>query len=123
MLTNLSTYFRERHPTISWLKGAHRDFAKFPDEVQRVALAALTMAAEGGKADSAKPFKGVEGGVFEIALPFRGNAYRVVYAVQIGADVWVVDAFQKKSKIGIKTPRADVERIRERLKRLQEALR
>ena len=64
-------------------KGAHRDFAKFPDEVQRVALAALTMAAEGGKADSAKPLKGVEGGVFEIALPFRGNAYRVVDAAAV----------------------------------------
>ncbi|MFL5178149.1 MAG: type II toxin-antitoxin system RelE/ParE family toxin [Microvirga sp.] len=113
---------RDTRP-ISWLKGAHRDFGKFPTEVQRVALAALTMAAEGGKADSAKPFKGVDGGVFEVALPFRGNAYRVVYAVQIGADVWVVDAFQKKSKTGIKTPQADVERIRERLKRLQEALR
>jgi phage-related protein len=113
---------RDTRP-ISWLRGAHRDFAKFPAEVQRVALAALTMAAEGSKADSAKPFKGADGGVFEIALPFRGNAYRVVYAVQIGADVWVVHAFQKKSKTGIKTPQADVERIRERLKRLQEALR
>ena len=108
---------------ISWLKGAHRDFGKFPTEVQRVALAALTMAAEGGKADSAKLFKGADGGVFEIALPFRSNAYRVIYAVQIGADVWVVDAFQKKSRTGIKTPQADVERIRERLKRLREALR
>jgi len=43
--------------------------------------------------------------------------------VQIGAALWVIDAFQKKSKSGIKTPQMDVERIRERLKRLKEALR
>ena len=47
----------------------------------------------------------------------------MIYAVQIGADVRVVDAFQKKSRTGIKTPQADVERIRERLKWLREALR
>jgi phage-related protein len=108
---------------VSWLKGARRDFEEFPAEVRHEALAALTVAAEGGKADTAKPFKGVDGGVFEIALRYRGNAYRIIYAVQIGADVWVVDAFQKKSKTGIKTPQADVDRIRERLKRLKEALR
>ena len=81
------------------------------------------MAARGGKADTAKPFKGVEGGVFEIALKHRGNAYRVIYAVQLGDALWVIDAFQKKSKTGIKTPQVDVNRIRERVKRLKEALR
>jgi phage-related protein len=61
--------------------------------------------------------------VFEIALKHRGNAYRVLYAVQIGVALWVIDAFQKKSKTGgIKTPKADVDRIKERIKRLKEAL-
>jgi phage-related protein len=41
--------------------------------------------------------KGFGSGVFEIALPFRGNAFRLVYAVQLGDDLWVVHAFQKKS--------------------------
>ena len=45
------------------------------------------------------------------------------YAVQIGEDIWVIDAFQKKSKSGIKTPQMDVDRIKERLKRLKEMLR
>ena len=72
---------------------------------------------------AAKPFKGVEGGVFEIALRHRGDAFRVMYAVQLSPDVVVIDAFQKKSKTGIKTPREDVERIRERVRRLREALR
>jgi phage-related protein len=107
---------------ISWLKGAKRDFESFPAEVQIGAKAALTIAARGGKADTAKPFKGVEGGVFEIALRHRGNAYRVIYAVSVGADLWVVDAFQKKSKTGIKTPQVDVDRIRLRIKRLREQL-
>jgi phage-related protein/predicted XRE-type DNA-binding protein len=84
-------------------------------------LRLLTISAEGGKADIAKPFKGVDGGVFEIALKHRGNAYRTIYAVQIGNDLWVIDAFQKKSKSGIKTPQMDVDRIKERLKRLKEA--
>ncbi|WP_426436667.1 type II toxin-antitoxin system RelE/ParE family toxin [Bradyrhizobium genosp. P] len=86
-------------------------------------LTALTIAARGGKADTAKPFKGVDGGVFEIALRHRGDAFRAIYVVQIGDDVWVLDAFQRKSKSGIKTPQMDVDRIKERLKRLKEALR
>jgi phage-related protein len=86
-------------------------------------MGALTVAAEGEKADTAKPFKGVGGGVFEIALKHRGNAFRAIYAVHVDDDVWVIDAFQKKSKTGIKTPQMDVDRIKERIKRLKEALR
>jgi phage-related protein len=65
----------------------------------------------------------VSGGVFEIALKHRGNAFRAIYAVQIGDDIWVVDAFQKKSKSGIKTPQMDIDRIKERIRRLKKALR
>lgn len=108
---------------ISWLKGARKDFEAFPTEVQLDVRTALSLAARGGKADTAKPFKGVDGGVFEIALKHRGNAYRVIYAVQLGDALWVIDAFKKKSKTGIKTPQVDVDRIRERVKRLKEALR
>jgi len=60
--------------------------------------------------------------VFEIALPFRGNAYRLVYAVQLAQAVWVVHAFQKKSTQGIKTPARELQLVRERLKRLKETL-
>ena len=108
---------------ISWLKGARREFENFPADVRVRMQRALTVAAEGGKDDLSKPFKGVEGGVFEIALKHRGDAFRAIYAVQIGDDIWVVDAFQKKSKSGIKTPQMDVDRIKERMKRLKEALR
>jgi phage-related protein len=108
---------------ISWLKAAEKEFLTFPREVQLDMRTALTVAARGGKADTAKPFKGVDGGVFEIALKHRGDAFRAIYAVQIGAALWVVDAFQKKSKSGIKTPQMDVDRIKERIKRLKEKLR
>jgi len=107
---------------ISWIKAARRDFEEFPDDVQGEMLSALTIAAEGSKSDSAKPFKGVDGGVFAIAIKHRGDAFRVIYSVKIGADIWVIHAFQKKSKTGIKTPQIEVDLIRDRLKRLKEAL-
>ena len=107
---------------ISWLRAAKNAFEDFPAEVRLEAERALTVAAEGSKADKAQPFKGVEGGVFEIALKHRGDAYRVLYALQLGDAIWVVDAFQKKSKSGIKTPQMDVDRIKQRVKRLREAL-
>jgi phage-related protein len=83
---------------------------------------ATRIAAQGEKADSVKPMKGFSAGVYEIALPFRGDAYRAVYAIQIGKDIWVIHAFQKKSKSGIKTPKQDIDLIRNRIKRLKEQL-
>ncbi len=107
---------------VSWIKAARRDFEEFPEDVQGQMLSALTIASEGSKSDKAKPFKGLGGGVFEIALRHRGDAFRVLYAVNIGADIWVIHAFQKKSKAGIKTPKMEADLIRDRLKRLKEAL-
>jgi len=108
---------------ISWIKAALKEFEKFPEGTRSVCLAALTIAAEGAKSDIAKPMRGLGPGVFEIALPFRGDAFRVVYAVQPGDEIWVVNAFQKKSTQGIKTPQHEIELIKDRLKRLREMLR
>ena len=113
---------RDSRP-ISWMRAARKDFEEVPEDVQDDMREALTIAAEGGKSDKAKPFKGVDGGVFEIALKHRGDAYRALYAVKIDDDIWVIHAFQKKSKSGIKTPQMEVDLIRDRLKRLKEALR
>jgi phage-related protein len=107
---------------ISWIKAARKAFEAFPPAVQVDALRALTIAAEGEKADTAKPLQGLGAGVMEIALRHRGDAWRVVYAVQFGDDLWVIHAFQKKSKSGIATPAHEIELVRERLKRLQEML-
>ena len=66
--------------------------------------------------------KGMGSGVFEIALPLRGDSFRVIYAVQIAEEIWVVHAFKKKSTQGIKRSRQDVDLIKDRLKRLKEIL-
>ena len=74
-------------------------------------------------ADIAKPMHGFGSGVFEIALAFRGDAFRVVYGVQLADEIWVVHAFQKKSTRGIGTPKREIDLVRDRLKRLKEMLR
>lgn len=112
---------RDARP-ISWIKAARKEFEAFPEDVQSDMFDALTIAAVGGKSDKAKTFKGVDGGVFEIALRYRGDAFRALYAVKIDTDIWVIHAFQKKSKAGIKTPRMEIDLVRERLKRLKEVL-
>src|ERR1017187_9480535 len=108
---------------VSWIRAALRDFEAFADGAQGICLAALTIAAEGGKADIAKPLKGLGSGVFEIALPFRGDAFRMIYGVQIADEIWVVHAFQKKSVRGVETPQREIDVVRQRPKRLKEALR
>ena len=107
---------------ISWLKAARKGFEKLPHPVQLRCRLALAVAAEGGKANIAKPLKGLGSGVFEIALPFRGDAFRVVYAVQFAEELWVVHAFQKKSTRGIETPKHEMDLISSRLNRLREML-
>jgi phage-related protein len=105
---------------VSWIKAALKEFQTFPEGAQSRGLTALTIAAAGGKADIATPLHGMGSGVFEIVLPFRGDAFRVVYAVQLVEDIWVVHAFQKKSTQGIKTPTREVDLIKDHLKRLKE---
>lgn len=108
---------------VSWIRAALREFETFPEGARSICLAALTIAAEGGKADIAKPMHGMGSGVFEIALPYRGDAFRVVYAVQLAQEIWVVHSFQKKSTQGAKMPKREVDLIKDRLKRLKEMLR
>jgi phage-related protein len=92
---------------VSWLRAALKEFETFPEKARSICLAALTIAAEGGKADIAKPH-GLGSGVLEIALPLKGDAFRVVYAVQLADELWVLHAFQKKSTQGIKTPQREI---------------
>jgi phage-related protein len=105
---------------IVWLKAVRRDFEDFPEKARDRLLDALTVAAEGGMPSIAKPLRGFGSGVLELALAFRGDAFRVVYAVQLGADVWVIHAFQKKSKTGIRTPKQEIDLIEARLRRVKE---
>lgn len=113
---------RDTRP-ISWIKAARKAFDGFPERPQIAIMRALTVAAEGRKADIAKPLKGFGSGIFEVALRHRSDAYRAVYALRLEERVWVLHAFQKKAKQGIKTPKKDIDLIGVRLKRLKKELR
>ena len=67
--------------------------------------------------------KGFGPGVYEIALAYRSDAYRTIYAVKLGEDIWVVHAFQKKSTKGTKTPKREIDLIRSRIGQLKRQLR
>jgi len=112
---------RDTRP-IAWIRAAQKDFEKFPQSARDRINNALTIAAEGRMADIAKPMKGIGAGVMEIAIRHQTNAYRAVYVIELAGSLWVVHAFQKKSKSGIKTPKQDVDLIKERLKRLRKEL-
>jgi phage-related protein len=93
------------------LKEEHPDFSKgctkaIGDELQLIQF--------GWMPKGAKPFKGIGTGVLEIALRYASDAYRVVLAVQTGQRIYVLHAFQKKSKRGIETPKRDVDLIKRR---------
>jgi phage-related protein len=105
---------------ISWIRAALKEFTAFPQAVQEQTKFALEIAAAGQVAGIAKPMKGLDAGVYEIAVPYRRDAFRAVYAVKLGDDLWVVHVFQKKSTQGIKTPKKEIDLIRERLRRLKE---
>lgn len=79
---------------------------------------ALWVAQQGGKPAQAKPLKGVVSGagVLELVERYDGDTYRVVYTVRFKDALYVLHSFQKKSKRGIKTPKHEIDVIRERLK-------
>jgi phage-related protein len=78
---------------------------------------ALRTAQKGGRHPDAKPLKGFKGaGVLEIVSDFDGNTFRAVYTVKIKGVIYVLHAFQKKSKKGISTPKTEIEKIKRRLK-------
>jgi phage-related protein len=95
---------------------SRKDLKEFPALVQLHLGAALGVAQFGGKHQDAKPWKGDGPGVMEIVEDHRGDTFRAVYTVRFADAIYVLHAFQKKSKSGIKTPRADQELIASRLK-------
>jgi phage-related protein len=108
LLSNVTTFRHAQDPADLMDQGSTEGIRSFPS------------GCEGEKADTAKPLQGLGSGVMEVALRHRGDAWRIVYAVQIGTDLWVIHAFKKKSKSGIATPAQEIDLVRERLKRLKE---
>lgn len=106
---------------VRWIGSSREDLKAFPREAQRSVGAALWAAQTGGKAPYVKPLKGFRGaGVLEIVEDFDGDAYRAVYTVRFAGAVYVLHAFQKKSRYGIATPKNEIEKIEQRLKRAKE---
>jgi phage-related protein len=105
----------ERRP-LFWEGSSKRDFKQFPAPVQKDMGVALFVVQLGGTPPSAKPWKGLGPGVYELIGDHRGDTYRAVYTVRIAESIHVLHAFQKKSKSGIKTPKTDVDLIEQRLK-------
>ena len=105
---------------IFWVGSSLEDLRSFPDGVKSVMGFALHVAQMGGKHPSAKPLKGFAGaGVLEVAEDHAGDTYRAVYTVRFVSAVYVLHAFQKKSKSGIKTPPKEIELVKDRLKRAE----
>jgi len=106
---------------VIWIASSRKDLRAFPEDVKDVIGFALYQAQMGNKHVSAKPLKGYGGaGVLEIVEDQDTNTYRAVYTVKLRGAVYVLDAFQKKSKKGARTPQADIERINKRLNAAQE---
>src|SRR5476649_2315867 len=107
-------------PTI-WIGSSRDDLRSFPEEVRRVMGLAINDAQNGEEHPRAKALKGFGGrSVLEVVDDEDGDTYRAVYTVRFAGVVYVLHAFQKKSKKGIATPRRDIDLIKARLKRAEE---
>jgi len=103
--------------TVVWMGGSLKDLRSFPDGVKQVFGAAIYFAQLGGKHPQATPMKGHRGaGVLEIIEDHAGDTYRCMYTVRYVDKIYVLHAFQKKSKKGIATPQADIDVINNRLR-------
>jgi phage-related protein len=108
---------------IVWLGDSKKNLRDFPEGAQKLLGDELQLIQFGGMPRDAKPFKGVGSGVVEIALRYASDAYRVVLALQIGTRIYILHAFQKKSKKGVETRKRDVDLIKRRYTEAQELAR
>lgn len=106
---------------VEWIASSRSDLRKFPPEVRRVMGQAIDDAQLGLESPVAKALKRFGGrGVLEIVDDFDGDTYRAVYTVKLAAVVYILHAFQKKSKKGVATPKQEIDLIKARLKRAEE---
>ena len=106
-----------RRKPLDFIGSSRADLRRFPKEVRIVIGTALNSAQLGGKHPAAKPLKGFGGaGVLEVVDDFDGDTYRAVYTVKFAGVVYVLHAFQKKSRKRIETPKNEIDLIRRRYK-------
>ena len=100
-----------------WISDSLAAVRSFPAEVKDEVGVALFHAQLGGKHVKAKPLRHAGSGILEVVSDHRGDTYRAVYTVRLAGRVYVLHAFQKKSKSGIATPKAEIDLVKQRLKR------
>ena len=107
-----------------WIAGARDDLSAFPDQVRATMGYALFLAQAGERHPTmTKTLKGFGGGsVVEVKENYDGNAYRAVYTVRFAHAVFVLHAFQKKSRKGVATSQADIDTVRRRLRELTQEM-
>lgn len=110
----------EQIKPLFWIGNSLKNLREFPEPVKGQMGFALYQAQVGSKHISAKPLKGFGAGIIEIVEDFDGDTYRAVYTVKFKGVVYVIHAFQKKSKKGIKTPQQELELIKQRIKIAQQ---
>lgn len=100
-----------------WVGTSLRDLKDFPVELRKPFGFALDQAQRGGKHPNAKPLKGFKGaGVLEVVENYDGDTFRAVYTVKYASVIYVLHAFQKKSKHGISTSKQNLDLVSRRLK-------
>jgi phage-related protein len=110
-----------REKPLFWIGRSYDDLLACPPEVRRTFGFALGLAQRGGKYIDAKPLKGFgSAGVLEIVENLQSDTFRCVYSVRFERAVYVLHAFQKKSTIGKKTSKQDIDLVKARLKRAEE---
>jgi len=102
---------------VIWMGDSLERLQEFPATVQDEVGYAIYLAQVGGKHPHAKLFKGLGSGVLEVVSDHRGDTFRAVYTVRFHDRVYVLHAFQKKSKKGIATPQPDIALLKQRLTR------
>ena len=104
-----------------WIGRSYEDLLDCPEDVRRTFGFALGLAQQGGKFVGAKPLKGFGGaGVLEVVEDWQSDTFRCVYSVKFAGAVYVLHTFQKKSKIGSKTPKQEIDLVKARLKAAEE---
>jgi phage-related protein len=97
---------------LTWLADSRSRVKLFPARVREDIGYALYAAQPGETSVKAKPLHGFSENVMEISAYDASGAYRAVYTVSIGDAIYVIHAFQKKSKSGIATPKPDLDLVR-----------
>jgi phage-related protein len=102
---------------LHWIGSSRRDLQSLPSPVVDLFGYALYLAQAGKKHEQAKPLRGFgSAGVLEVTEDWDRSTYRAIYTLRFKAAVFVLHVFQKKSRHGTATPKADIDLVQERLK-------